>query len=271
MDERQRHTIEDLLGIMARLRAPGGCPWDREQTHQSLLPYLVEETYEVYEAIEEEDDGEMCVELGDLLLQVVFHCQMASERGAFDFTDVTEAIGSKLLRRHPHVFSPDEAQGVDTAAKVLHNWERLKRKERGEKSSALAGIPKALPALLYAQRMQDKAASVGFDWPDARGVLGKVAEEARELEAVLDDPQRAADELGDLLFVLVNLARHLKLSAEDCLRSSIHKFRHRFEAMEADARGQGRQLAEMDAAALDALWSAAKSAEAPRPPDASAH
>jgi tetrapyrrole methylase family protein/MazG family protein len=274
MDDKRRLTIEELLRIMARLRGPGGCPWDREQDHRSLLPYLVEEAYEVLEAVEQGGDADLCAELGDLLLQIVFHAQMASERAAFDFTDVTDAISRKLIRRHPHVFRPEEVQGVDTAEKVLANWERLKRKERGEHSSVLQGLPRGLPALAYAQRMQEKAASVGFDWHEARGVWKKVAEEVEELGAVLEDPDQRAEELGDLLFALVNLARHLKLNAEDCLRASLHKFRRRFEAMEAAARSQGRPLSELGPDALEALWSEAKQAEAaaaaPKP-DSSMH
>ena len=261
MDEKQRQTIEDLLAIMAKLRAPGGCPWDREQDHRTLLPYLIEEAYEVVEAVEADDDGELCAELGDLLLQIVFHCEMASERGAFDFTDVTDGISRKLIRRHPHVFKPEDAVGVDTAEKVIQNWERLKRKERGDDSSALHGIPKGLPALVYAQRMQDKAASVGFDWSEAREVLDKVEEEIKELRQAIEDPVRRADELGDLLFSIVNLSRHLKLAAEDCLRGSIHKFRRRFLAMEASARQQDASLASMSPAQLDSLWTEAKAGE----------
>lgn len=270
MDDGYRQTIHDLRQILATLRAPGGCPWDREQTHRSLLPYLVEETYEVLEAIEAEDDAEMCAELGDLLLQVIFHSQMASERGAFDFDDVTDGISRKLIRRHPHVFRPDEVSGVDTSEKVIANWEKLKAKERGGTSSALQGIPKALPALVFAQRMQEKASSVGFDWPEARGAFDKVREEVRELAEVLDDPQVRGAELGDLLFSVVNLARHFKLSAEDCLRASIHKFRGRFEAVEALAREQGKNLSEMEVPALDALWNEVKAREAQPAADPSA-
>jgi MazG family protein len=271
MSDKPRHDIHDLLRIMATLRAPGGCPWDREQDHRSLLPYLIEETYEVVEAIEEGSDGDMCAEMGDLLLQIVFHAQMASERSAFDFTDVADAISSKLIRRHPHVFRPEEVKGVDTAEKVLANWELLKRKERGEHSSVLQGLPKGLPALAYAQRMQEKAASVGFDWHEARGVWAKVGEEIEELGNVLEDPDKRAEELGDLLFALVNLARHFKLNAEDCLRASLQKFQRRFVAMEESARARGQHLAELGPNALDALWTEAKQADAARRTDAPTH
>lgn len=262
MSDQHRLDIHELLRIMATLRAPGGCPWDREQDHRSLLPYLIEETYEVVEAVEEQSDAEMCAELGDLLLQIVFHAQMADERKAFDFTDVTHAISSKLIRRHPHVFRPEEVSGVDTAEKVLANWEQLKRKERGGEASALHGIPKGLPALVQAQRTQEKAASVGFDWQETASVLDKVQEELTELRDALKDPAQRAEEFGDLLFAMVNLGRHLKLNAEDCLRSSIAKFRGRFHAMEASARAGGRQLSELDAAGLDGLWNEAKRTEA---------
>ncbi len=258
-----RKTIQDLLDIMATLRAPGGCPWDRKQTHRSLLRYLVEETYEVVHAIEDGDMAELPGELGDLLLQIVFHAQMASERRDFDFSDVTDAICRKLIRRHPHVFEPEKVSGVDTPEKVLLNWEKIKQRERGESSSVLDGLPRGFPALLLAQRMQDKAASAGFDWKSAAGVMEKLEEEIAELRQAWAHPEHRAEELGDLLFTLVNMARHLKLDAEDCLRASTAKFEGRFRKMEQQLQGTGRSLSHLTPHELDELWKKAKGVEDP--------
>jgi tetrapyrrole methylase family protein/MazG family protein len=252
---REPQTLQE---VMARLRAPGGCPWDREQTHETLRRYLVEETYEALDAIDGGDMAALEEELGDLLLQIVFHAQIADEAGRFDLGDVAAGISSKLIRRHPHVFG---SETTEDAAAVLRNWEALKRAERAGKAqgerSMLDGVPVSMPALSYAQAVQDRAARVGFDWPDVGGVLDKVAEEARELAQTVSADDRR-EELGDLLFVLVRLASWLKVDAEDALRQANRKFRGRFAAMEQAARAAGRTLDQYDAAGLDALWVRAK-------------
>jgi tetrapyrrole methylase family protein / MazG family protein len=251
---------QTLVEVMARLREPepAGCPWDREQTHETLRRYLLEETYEALDAIDAGDFAALEEELGDLLLQVVFHAQIAREEGLFDLGDVLAGISRKLIRRHPHVFGEDTEQDAQA---VLRNWEALKREERKKKDQAersmLDGVPASMPALSVAQAVQDRAARVGFDWPDVRGVLDKVAEEAREL-ARADSADQRREELGDLLFVLVRLASWLKLDAEDALRAANRKFRARFAAMERAARAEGRTLDQYDAEGLDALWNAAK-------------
>lgn len=249
---------QTLVEIMARLRAPDGCPWDREQTHQSLRKYLLEETYEALSALDAGDLAALEEELGDLLLQIVFHAQVADEEGYFSFGDVVAGIASKMIRRHPHVFGEATARDAET---VLRNWEALKRAEREQRAqperSMLEGVPAAMPALAYAQAIQARAARVGFDWPDITGVLEKVAEEAREVAMARSQEERA-EEFGDLLFVLVRLADRLGVDAEDALRAASAKFRARFARMEAAARMQGKTLETYDAAGLDALWNAAK-------------
>jgi tetrapyrrole methylase family protein/MazG family protein len=257
-----RREPQTLREVMAALRAPDGCPWDREQTHHSLRRYLLEETYEALDALDTGDFAALQEELGDLLLQVVFHAQIADEEGRFNLGDVCAGINHKLIRRHPHVFGDLKEQD---AAAVLRNWEQLKREERAQKDqgerSMLDGVPSSMPALSYAQQVQDRAARVGFDWPDVEGVLEKVAEEARELAAAPDDAARG-EELGDLLFVLVRLASWLKLDAEEALRAANRKFKGRFAAMERAARSQGRALDQYDAPGLDRLWTAAKGVSA---------
>jgi tetrapyrrole methylase family protein/MazG family protein len=262
-----RREPETLRLVMARLRAPDGCPWDREQTHASLRKYLLEETYEALEALDAGDTVALEEELGDLLLQIVFHAQIADEVGDFDLGDVVAGIVAKLIRRHPHVFGGEEAKDAEA---VLRNWEALKRKERAERAagasqdgegaperSMLDGVPRAMPALAYAQAVQDRAARVGFDWPDVAGVVDKVAEEARELTEAPPEGRQA--ELGDLLFSVVNLARRLGIDAEEALRGANGKFLARFASMEVAARRAGKTLEEYDAAGLDALWEEAKS------------
>ncbi|HEU5318937.1 MAG TPA: nucleoside triphosphate pyrophosphohydrolase [Chloroflexota bacterium] len=254
---REPATLRD---VMARLRAPepDGCPWDREQTHDSLRRYLLEETYEALDALDKGDVAALQEELGDLLLQIVFHSQIAEEEGDFGLGDVCAAINAKLIRRHPHVFGEQREHDAEV---VLRNWEQLKREERAKKDQAersmLDGVPVSMPALSYSQQVQDRAARVGFDWPDVSGVLDKVAEEAREL-AEAGTAEERKEELGDLLFVLVRLASWLKLDPEDALRAANRKFRERFSAMEGAARAAGRTLDQYDAAGLDALWRAAK-------------
>jgi tetrapyrrole methylase family protein/MazG family protein len=244
-----------LVEIMARLRGPEGCPWDREQTHASIKPYLIEETYEVVEAIEREDDEDLCSELGDLLLQVVFHAQMASEAGRFTIADVVQAIHDKLVRRHPHVFGDAD---VRSSADVVHNWSRIKAEERRHTNdrSAIAGVPRSMPALLRAHRLGEKAAGVGFDWRDACGVLDKVREEQGELEAAIEsgDSRAAEAELGDLLYALTSLARHLRINAEDALARAGDRFSWRFRRMEEELAKAGRDIRKTTAAEMDALW-----------------
>lgn len=252
--------VRAILKVMDRLREPGGCDWDRAQSSLSLRPYLVEETYEVLEALDREEPELLCDELGDLLFQIVFHSRIHEESGAFDFGDVGQAIADKLTRRHPHVFG-DEDQRAGRAPRK--SWEQFKREElaaRGAaRSSKLDGVPAAMPALARSQKLQDKAAKTGFDWPDLSGPLDKLREEMGELEAELDggDPAALADELGDVLFSVVALARHLKLDAESALRAANGKFQRRFRAMEA----ADPQLAGGELDGLEALWQAVKKDE----------
>jgi tetrapyrrole methylase family protein/MazG family protein len=245
--------------ITARLRGPGGCPWDREQTHASLTPYMIEEAYEAVDAIERADDADFVEELGDVLLQVVLHSQLAEEEGRFNLADVAEAVNSKLVRRHPHVFGEVQVRG---SAEVLRNWERIKRAEKaapqaGTPPSALHGIPPALPALALAQAIGRKAAKLGFDWPDVEGTLAKVREEVDELGAAATDAERR-DEVGDLLYALTSVCRHLGIDAEDALRAATRKFAERFRRVEAYAQARNLDLAAMSIAELDALWGEAK-------------
>ncbi len=243
---------------MARLREPGGCPWDKEQDHDSLKPYLIEEAYEVLEAISEKNDLKLAEELGDLLSQIVMHAQLASERGAFDIEDVAGRIADKLTVRHPHVFgekadlSPDE---------VLHNWERIKhRTAENDDYSVLQGVPLSLPALLKAYRVQEKVGRYGFDWRNLADVLGKVREELDELEKALQAGigKRQEEELGDLLFSLVNLGRHLKFQAEEALNATTRRFIRRFKFIEDKLREHGKRVDDSSLEEMDALWEQAK-------------
>ena len=257
--------IARLLEIMAALRTPGsGCPWDLAQSFATIAPYTLEEAYEVADAIARGDLPGLKDELGDLLLQVVFHARMAEEQGAFDFGGVVEGITAKLIRRHPHVFA--DAQGR-TAEAVKGLWERIKADEKAERGEAaegaLGGVPLALPALTRALKLQEKAGRVGFDWNDARAVLAKIREEADEIEAALDAGARddAAAEIGDLLFALVNLARHLDADPEAVLRATNAKFERRFAAIESALAARGKTPKEATLAEMDALWDEAKAAE----------
>jgi MazG family protein len=252
--------------ISDRLRAPDGCPWDREQTHQSLRAHLLEEAYEVYDALESGATPELAGELGDLLLQVVLHAQLAAEQGVFDMTDVWAAIATKIVRRHPHVFGEAEAR---TAGDVNRQWERIKASERAaaadesgedEARSALDGISRSLPALAASQEMQERAAHLGYDWPSIDGVLDKVREEVGELVEAEDDAHRA-EELGDLLFVLTNVGRKTGIEVEGALRAANEKFRRRFRHVERAAAARGVALRECSFEELDALWDAAKAIE----------
>jgi tetrapyrrole methylase family protein/MazG family protein len=255
---------DDLVQIMARLRR--SCPWDREQTHQSLVRYLIEETYEVVDAIEGGADVELCEELGDLLFQIVFHAQLATERGKFSIADVVDGLSNKMIRRHPHVFG-DVA--VASVAEVWQNWDQLKAQEASSASrtSKLDGIPSSMPALQRGQKMQEKAARVGFDWRDARDITEKLAEELREFadaraqagKLVHEDPH-VREELGDVLFTVVNLARKLNIDAEGAMRDANTKFNRRFRYMEQYALAGGRELGDMSLDELEDLWQAAKAA-----------
>lgn len=247
---------------MARLRAPDGCPWDKAQTHDSLRPYLVEESAEVLDAIAQNNPRALCEELGDLLLQVVFHAQLASESGDFSLDDVCAGISEKLVRRHPHIFGDAVA---DDAQAVKANWDKIKREEkaaRGEtQTSVLDGVPASLPALAQALQISKKAARVGFEWPDEAGVWDKAREEMAELQAARDEDEssaRQAEELGDLLFTVVNIARWRKVDPELALRDVNSKFKARFEKMEAQAREQSAPLDELSPDEWEALWQGAK-------------
>lgn len=253
-----------LVAIMECLLAPGGCPWDREQSHRSLLPHLIEEAYEVCEAVEEEDFRELQGELGDLGLQIVFHAALAQREGHFNIDDVYAHICEKLIRRHPHVFGDIE---VDGSAAVTRNWEAIKRQEREEKRSAderspsaLDGVPNALPALQRAARLQSKARKVGFDWDNTGPVFEKIHEEINELAERHEqmDQDKIEDELGDLFFALVNLARFLDVDPEQALQRTNRKFTRRFHFIEAEAERTGRRLPDMTLEEMDAFWERSK-------------
>jgi MazG family protein len=255
-------AIARLLEVMRRLRAPDGCPWDREQDFASIAPYTIEEAYEVAEAIARGEPRALEGELGDLLFQVVFHAQMGAERGWFDFASVANAIAAKLTARHPHVFA--DAKVADAAAQTIA-WEEHKARERaalvdasGNTPSELADVPLALPSLARASKLGKRAGRVGFDWPDASGVRGKIDEELRETDEA-PDAARRAEEIGDLLFAVANWSRHLEIDPEEALRLANAKFERRFRAMEALASERGIALKTLDAAGWDALWNEVKS------------
>ena len=250
--------IEALLEIMRRLRAPDGCPWDRVQSFATIAPYTVEEAYEVAASIEDKDFSSLPDELGDLLFQVVFHARMAEEQGLFDFGDVVQAVTAKMIRRHPHVFGGEDAAKDADGQKLA--WEALKADERVKKAqtSILDDVPLALPALLRAEKLQRRASSVGFDWDDAAKVVEKIAEEAREVVEAGLDPAKRAEEIGDLLFVVANLARHLKVDPETALRSANAKFTRRFKFIEDELQAAGRNPAGASLDEMEALWLKAK-------------
>jgi len=260
--------FEDLVAVQARLRAPGGCPWDREQTHATLRTYLIEETYEVLDAIENGSAQDLAEELGDLLLQVLFHADLARETGAFDISDVVTGIHDKMVRRHPHVFGDVKA---DTARDVLRNWVQLKAKEKQAASlnsgashdpaiSALDSVPRNLPALLEAYQMTRRAAQLGFDWERVEGIFEKLEEETTELHVALEasNRQAAEEEVGDLLFSVVNLARFLGLDPEVTLKHSNLKFKKRFQEMEREASSSEKNLSQLSKEELEQLWDSAK-------------
>lgn len=265
---RAARAMARLVRIMATLRSTDGCPWDRKQTHKTLRPFLLEETYEALEALDREDHKALPGELGDVLFQVVFHAQIAAEKGRWDMADALTAIADKLIRRHPHVFTPSgrklpraragTGRRPKTPAAVLTQWEQLKAAEqsgRGEQKRVLAGVPKSLPSLLRAHEIGTRVASVGFDWPDTAGVVDKIDEEVREFrEAVTESPARAAEELGDLLFSIANLARKLNIEPESALRAANDKFSARFAAVEADLEARGSSVHAASVEDMEAAW-----------------
>jgi ATP diphosphatase len=252
-------SLETLRTIMAALRAPGtGCPWDLEQNFATIAPYTIEEAYEVADAIARDNKDELCEELGDLLLQPVYHAQMAAEEGSFTLDDVLEGVNRKMIRRHPHVFGDESARSAG-AAKGF--WEKNKAEEKKpeDKRATLAGVAQALPALMRAIKLQAKAARVGFDWPSAENVLDKIVEEAKELQHAA--PEKQAEEFGDLLFAVVNLGRHYGVDAEEALRGANRKFERRFAFIESELSRLGKTPAQSDLAEMDSLWDKAKSEE----------
>jgi len=259
-------AFDALVALIARLRAPGGCPWDREQTHASLKPMLIEEAYEVLEAVDEGDDAELAGELGDLLLQVVFHAQIAAEEKRFTVADVIGRVSEKMVRRHPHVFADEKA---DTAGEVLRNWEAIKEAENAEAgradASMLDSVSRVVPALMEAYQMTTKVSRVGFEWPDAAGALGKLEEEVRELKEALASGEagraRVGEEVGDLFFSAVNVARMLGHDPESALKGANRKFRRRFRHVEDRLRENGRKPADATLTEMDALWDEAKERE----------
>ncbi len=260
---RAQDAIERLLSIMEKLRGPGGCPWDREQTLRTLRPYVLEETYEVLEAIDAGDSREHCEELGDLLLQIVFQAQLAKEEGAFDFADVAEAISRKLVSRHPHVFGTADAKDAEA---VLRQWAALKREEKKAKGggeSVLEGVPREMPALARADRLTEKASRVGFDWPDHDGPRAKLAEEIAELDAAIaaGDRDQLEHELGDVLFAIANLSRKLGVPPEEALRGAVARFVSRFGHVERELARRGVPHGQATLEEMDALWEEAKTLE----------
>ena len=256
---KEKYNIDDLLEIMKILRSPEGCPWDREQDHKSIKKSLIEETYEVIEAINKEDNTLLCEELGDVLLQVVFHAQMADEKGNFNFADVTDGICKKLIERHPHVFGDVKA---DTSDQVLVNWEQIKSKSKNRKTQTdkMLSVPRELPALMRSTKLQEKAAKVGFDWQSVDGALDKIDEEKKELEQAIKagGKKNIEEELGDLLFSVVNVSRFVGVDAEEALTASADKFLNRFSVVEKLADERGLNMSETSLEGLDKLWEEAK-------------
>jgi len=253
--------FQKLCDIVAKLRAPGGCPWDREQTHESLLAAVIEEAYEVTEAARAKNDAHFCEELGDLLLLVVMHAEIASEAGRFNIDEIIRDISDKLIRRHPHVFGTSDAR--DSGA-VLKQWEAIKREEKKADLHYFVSLPKALPALMRAQKAQSKAARVNFDWTEVRDVVAKVEEELREMKEAIAALNRARieDEIGDMLFAVVNLARKCKIDAESALQGGTDKFVTRFNQLEDEVKARGKELGEVDLSEMDEIWNRIKNDEA---------
>jgi MazG family protein len=256
-----KRSFDDLVRLMLRLRGPDGCPWDRKQTLPDLKPYVIEESYEVVDAIDQDDRAALREELGDLLLQAVFIAEITREEGSFDIYDSITAIHDKLVRRHPHVFGDVEA---NDAEQVLVNWEKQKQDERkAENKSVLSGVPQAMPALLKASRLTEKAARVGFDWRRTEDVFDKIDEELRELREVVaaGDQEHIHEEIGDLLFTIANIARKVNVNAEEALQSTNRKFMRRFESMESRVREREQNLDQLELEEMDRLWDEAKAAE----------
>ena len=256
-DQQSAISFQKLCEIVAKLRAPGGCPWDQEQTHGSLLPALIEEAYEVAEAARAKDDAHFREELGDLLLLVVMHAEIARETGRFDIGKIIREASDKLVRRHPHVFGTSDAR--DSGA-VLKQWEAIKRAEKKADTHYLASLPKALPALVRAQKAQSKAARVNFDWADVRDVVAKLEEELRETKEAIasQDRARIEDEIGDVLFAVVNLTRKCKIDAESALQGGTDKFVTRFNQLEDEVKARGKKLGDVDLSEMDEIWNAIK-------------
>lgn len=259
-ERKEKYNFNDLLRIMEILRAPDGCMWDREQDHQSIRRNFIEETYEVCEAIDEQDPEHLKEELGDVLLQVVFHTQMEKEKGVFDIGDVADGICKKLIYRHPHIFGTVE---VGSSEEILRNWDELKRKEKHQKSDTdtLASVAKSLPGLIRAEKLQKKAAKVGFDWENAQGALEKVGEELDEVKRAIAGDGDPEEEIGDLLFAAVNVARHLKVDPERAMEKTCNKFIRRFADMEQQAKEENKALSGLSLAELDTLWNRSKEKE----------
>lgn len=247
-------NFETLVNIIAQLRSPNGCPWDRKQTHSSLRENLLQESYEALEALDAADSNKLCAELGDLLLQIVLHAQMAREAREFDIGDVVEGINTKLIHRHPHIFGSRKVSGAE---EVAHNWEALKREEREPGASILESVPRQMPALAYSQEIQRRAAQVGFDWETVDGIIGKLVEEVNEFKQA-DNQEDKAREFGDLLFTLANIARRLGIDSEAALREANRRFYQRFTHMEKLCRQRGLDLQKMALEEMDALWEEAK-------------
>ncbi len=256
---KDKYNCADLLKIMRLLRSPEGCPWDAQQTHESIKKNLIEETYEVIEAINKKDSELLCEELGDLLMQIVFHAQMEEDKGVFDFDDVADGICKKLIVRHPHVFSTVTVDSVD---QVLSNWNEIKKQTKGQKTvtDSMSSVPRELPALMRAEKLQKKAADVGFDWPDIEGALEKLSEETAELRKAIEGGNKTQidEEFGDLLFSAVNVSRFIKTNAEESLMGASDKFLRRFAMVEKKATEKGMDMKNASLEELDALWNEVK-------------
>ncbi len=250
-------SFDTLIKIIAKLRAPDGCPWDKEQTHKSLRNNILSETYEVIEALDKGEAAELCEELGDLLLQIVLHAQIAKDDKEFDIGDIIEGISGKLIRRHPHIFGDVK---VKDSKDVMHNWEALKKQEKPERKSMLAGVPKDMPALAYAYEISRRAVRVGFEWENLQGVIDKIQEEIGEIKDAKNNEEKT-DEIGDLLFTLVNYARWEGVDPETALREANQKFYRRFSKVEELARKQGKELPKLTLKEWDDLWEEAKRGE----------
>lgn len=257
-----KRTLDDLVDIMAKLRGNPGCPWDKSQTHETLKPFLIEEAYEVIDAIDRNNKDDLVEELGDLLLQIVFHSRLAQERGDFDIGDVINGVCNKMVRRHPHIFGDITVDGTE---EVLKNWEEIKREEKDMKTEAqsMMNLPKTLPALMKAFKVQEKAARVGFDWDDVKGAFDKVYEELEELKEVYNtgNSDKIREEMGDLIFACVNVARFLEVEPELAVNDAVKKFIRRFDFVETEAAKSDKSLQEMNLQEMDALWEQSKNQE----------